>query len=64
MLVELDLKLLLYFSRKLIVDKNDIETLFFWKQALKSGCALYMGAHCAWVNMVVIVGVWETCWLC
>ena len=23
------------------VLKNDIETLFFWKQALKSGCTLY-----------------------
>ena len=31
---------------------NDIETLFFWKQASKSGCALYTGAHFKRVNIV------------
>ena len=33
----------------LFVVKNDIKTLFFWKQArtaLKSGCALYAGKYC------------------
>ena len=32
--------------------KNDTETLFFWKQASKSGCALHTGAHYSWVNTV------------
>ena len=45
MLVELDLRLLLYFFRKLFAAKNDIETLFFWKQASKSGCTLYTGKY-------------------
>ena len=36
----------------LFVVKNDIETLFFWKQASKSGCALYTGAHYTRVNTV------------
>ena len=44
MLVELDLRLLPYFSRKLVVVKNDIETLF-------SGNGLQnQGAHYTQVN--------------
>ena len=45
MLVELDLRLLLSFSRKLVAVKNNIETCFFWKEASKSGCTLYMGKY-------------------
>ena len=36
----------------LYIVKNDIETLFFWKQASKSGCALYTGVHYTWVNTI------------
>ena len=36
----------------LFVVKNDIETLFFWRQVSKSGCALYTGAHYTRINTV------------
>ena len=49
MLVELDLRLLRYCYLSV---KNDIETLFFWKQASNSGCALYTAAHYTRVDMV------------
>ena len=50
MLVELDLKKIT--TVLLFVVKNDIETLFFWKGASKSGCALYTGVHYTQVNTI------------
>ena len=49
MLVELDLRLLLCFSRKLFVVKNDSETPVFG-----SGSTLYTGVHYTQVNTVFL----------
>ena len=54
MLVELDLRFQLSFSRKSVVVKNNVETCFFLKQASILGCALYTGAHYTQVNMVML----------
>ena len=52
-----DFRILLSFSRKLVVVKNKVET-FFLETGFKiglhiiHGCALYMGVHYTWVRII------------
>ena len=52
MLLELDLRMLLYFFRKLSVVRKNIK-LFFRETSFKMGCMLYTGAHYTRVNTVI-----------
>ena len=59
MLVELDLRLLLYLSRKFVKSRTTLKP-FFWKQASKSGCALFTGKYgcsklCDYFKAILIV---------
>ena len=65
-----DFRILLSFSRKLVVVKNKVET-FFLETGFKiglhiiHGCALYMGAHYTWVRIIhgcaFYMGKYSTC---
>ena len=51
MLPELDLRMLLYFYRKLSVVRKNIK--LFRDSCFKMGCVLYTGAHYTRVNTII-----------
>ena len=53
MLLELDLRMLLYFFRKLSVVRKNITDSFFRETSFKMGCVLYTGAHYTRVNTII-----------
>ena len=55
MLLELDLRMLLYFFLKKIICSEEELKLFFLETSFKMGCVLYTGAHYARVNTVIKV---------
>ena len=53
MLLELDLRMLLVFFRKLSVVRKNMTDSFFRETSFKMGCVLCTGAHYTQVNTVI-----------